>query len=82
MRSSVLNRNASSGLVILVEFRNFLQCLQANVLIALTDRLRLFLSAPLATSEQRMWWNEIELFSHLADFRAFAGHPDVVLIIL
>jgi hypothetical protein len=46
MRSSAVIRNASSGLVILAEFRNFLQCLQANVRIVLADRLRPFLSAP------------------------------------
>ena len=60
-RSSLLNRNASSGLVILAEFRNFLQCLQANVRIDLADRLRPFLSAHLVSSEQRICWNEIQI---------------------
>ena len=82
MRSSVLKRNASSGLVILAEFRNFLQYFQANVLIVLADRLRPFPPAPLASPEQRMWWNEIQLFGQLAEFHAFSGRPEIVLFIL
>jgi hypothetical protein len=44
MRSSVLNRNDSSALDVLAEFRDFLKCLRADVRIVLDDKLRPFLS--------------------------------------
>jgi hypothetical protein len=82
MRSSLLNRNASSGLVIPAEFRSFLQCLQANVRIVLADSAATISVRSFRLSEQRMSWNKAQLFKHMADFHAFSAHPEIVLFIL